>query len=171
MGCFSSIEAFFFPPISLLAKIPPTAALAVFFVMVGTGTEMYVAMITFGILPTLAQAVYAAAKEVPEELLYKASTLGASWDELIWNVVWPHAFPKVLDAVRLQLGPAMVYLIAAEMVCSEVGFGFRIRLESRKLNMSLVYPYLGLLASFGFAMDYGLRRLQRATCPWYTPSE
>ncbi len=167
MGCYKGVEAFFAPPLSLLAKVPPTAALAVFFVMVGTDTEMYVAMIAFGIMPTLAQAVYLGVKDVPDELLFKAYTLGASNGEIVWNVIFPHTLPKILDAIRLQIGPAMVYLIAAEMVCGGVGFGYRIRLQSRLLNMSVVYPYLGMLAAFGFAMDLGLRRLQRAACPWH----
>ncbi len=47
----------------------------------------------------------------------------------------------------------MVYLIAAEMVVGDVGFGYRIRLQSKLLNMSVVYPYLAMLAAFGFGMD------------------
>jgi len=168
MGCFEKIEAFFAPPMSLLAKVPPTAALAVFFVMVGTDTEMYIAMIAFGVLPTLAQAVHLGVKDVPRELIYKAYTLGASHCEVVWNVILRQTLPKVIDAVRLQIGPAMVFLIAAEMVCGDVGFGYRIRLQSRLLNMSVVYPYLALLAAFGFGVDFSLRRLQRLLCPWYT---
>jgi NitT/TauT family transport system permease protein len=167
MGSSRPAEAFLAPPLSLLAKVPPTAALAVFFVMVGTDTEMYVAMIAFGVLPILSQAVYLAVKAVPEELLYKAQTLGASKAELVWNVVFRNTLPAIIDNVRLQIGPAMVYLIAAEMVVGDVGFGYRIRLQSRLLNMSVVYPYLALLAVFGFAMDHGLRRVQRAACPWF----
>jgi len=167
MGCHAGVEGFFAPPLSLLAKVPPTAALAVFFVMVGTATEMYVAMIAFGVLPTMAQAVYLSVKDVPDELLYKAYTLGASNGEIVWNVIFRQTLPKITDSIRLQIGPAMVYLIAAEMVCGDVGFGYRIRLQSRLLNMSVVYPYLALLAAFGFGIDYGLRRLQRALCPWY----
>jgi len=166
MGCFATIEAIFVPPMSLLAKVPPTAALAVFFVLVGTDIEMFVAMIAFGILPTLAQAVYLAVHDVPKEMLYKAYTLGASQTELIWNVIVRAVLPRLIDAVRLQIGPAMVYLIAAEMVCGDVGFGYRIRLQMRLLNMNVVYPYLVLLAVFGFSMDYGLRLVQRIGCPW-----
>src|SRR5438093_2471831 len=84
MGCFAPVEAFLNPPLSLLAKIPPTAALAVFFVLVGTDTNMYIAMIAFGILPTLAMTVHLAVKEFPEELQFKAYTLGASHMEVIW---------------------------------------------------------------------------------------
>ena len=168
MGCLKPVEAFFVPPLSLLAKIPPTAALAVFFVMVGTGTNMYVMMIAFGLLPTLAQTVYLSVKDVPDELLNKAYTLGASNTEIIWNIIVRYILPRLLDAIRLQIGPAMVNLIAAEMVCGDVGFGYRIRLQSRLLNMSVVYPYLGLLAAFGFGMDYALRHIQKKTCPWFS---
>ena len=65
----------------------------------------------------------------------------------------------------------MVYLIAAEMVVGDVGFGYRIRLQSRLLNMNVVYPYLTMLAVFGLAMDYSLRLTQRLSCPWYARSE
>ena len=147
------------------------SALAVFFVLVGTDTNMFVAMIGFGILPTLSQSIYLSVKEVHEELLYKAYTLGASQLELIWNVILKQIFPKIIDAVRLQIGPAMVYLIAAEMVVGDVGFGYRIRLQSRLLNMNVVYPYLGLLAAFGFTMDYLLRVTQKVCFAWYVKEE
>jgi NitT/TauT family transport system permease protein len=167
MGCFTPIEAFLYLPLALLAKLPPTAMLAVFFVLVGTETNMYVAMIAFGVLPTLAQTVYLSVKEVPDEFLYKAYTLGASHVEVIWNVIFRYVLPRLIDVVRLQIGPAMVYLIAAEMVVGDVGFGYRIRLQSKLLNMDVVYPYLVILAVFGFGMDFALSKLQRILCPWY----
>jgi len=167
IGCFKSFAAFFLPPLSFLAKVPPTAALAVFFVLVGTDMNMYVAMIAFGVLPILAQTIYLAVTDVPEELLHKSYTLGASHVEVVWDVIFFHILPKLIDAVRLQIGPAMVYLIAAEMVVGDVGFGYRIRLQSRLLNMSVVYPYLATLAAFGFLMDYALRLMQRVCCPWH----
>ena len=82
MGCITPIEAFLQPPISLLAKVPQTAALAVYFVFFGTGMEMYVAMIAFGIIPALAVTVHLAIKDLPSEMLDKAYTLGASHFEV-----------------------------------------------------------------------------------------
>jgi len=166
MGCFPIVEALLVPPLSFCAKVPPTAALAVFFVMVGTGRELYLTMIAFGVVPTLAQVLYLSVHDVPSELLNKAYTIGASTVEVIWNVIFRHIFPKVLDAVRLQIGPAVVYLIAAEMVCASVGFGYRIRLQSRLLSMDVVYPYLLILAASGFALDAALRLTHRMLCPW-----
>ncbi|MBN2507170.1 MAG: ABC transporter permease subunit [Verrucomicrobia bacterium] len=166
MGCFTPVEAFAYPLLSLLAKVPPTAALAVFFVLVGTDMNMYVAMIAFGILPTLAMTVFLAVKEFPEELQYKAYTLGASNMEVILSIMFRYALPRLLDSVRLMIGPAMVFLIAAEMLVGDVGFGYRIRLQSKLVNMSVVYPYLAMLAGFGYAMDFALKALQRWLCPW-----
>lgn len=167
MGCFTPLEAFCYPPLSLLAKVPPTAAMAVFFVLVGTALNMYVAMIAFGVLPTLALTVFLAVKEFPEELQFKAYSLGASHTEVIVSIIFRQVVPKLLDGIRLMIGPALVYLIAAEMLVGDVGFGYRIRLQSKLLNMSVVYPYLALLAAFGFGMDYGLRGLRRWLCPWF----
>lgn len=168
MGCFTPAEAFLLPPLSFLAKIPPTAMLAVFFVLVGTGEAMYVTMIAFGVLPTLAQAVYQAAKkDVPDELLYKAYTLGASHAELVWNVVYKQILPRILESVRLQIGPAMVYLIAAEWMNAELGFGYRLRFQSRLLQMNVVYVYLVYLGLIGLAIDWTLTYARRKICPWF----
>jgi NitT/TauT family transport system permease protein len=167
MGCFAPVEAFCQPVLALFAQIPATAALAVFFVMVGTGRDMYVAMIVFGILPVLAQTVFLAVKEFPEELQFKAYTLGASHAEVILSILLRYVLPKLLDTLRLVIGPALVYLIAAESLLGDVGFGYRIRLLSKLQNMSIVYPYLALLAAFGFGTDFLIRWLQGVLCPWY----
>jgi NitT/TauT family transport system permease protein len=168
MGCFRIVERFFSPPLLLLSKVPPTAMLAVFFVMAGTGMEMYLAMIGFGTLPTLAQTIFLAVKDVPRENIDKARTLGASTCEVVWDVIFKQILPRIIDNIRMQIGPSMVYLIAAEMVCGDVGFGYRIRTQSRLLNMNVVYPYLVLLGCFGFGMDWVLRCAMRRMCRWYT---
>jgi NitT/TauT family transport system permease protein len=168
MGCYSSIEAFCQPGLAFLAKIPPTAMLAVFFVVFGTHLRMHIAMIAFGVMPTLAQAVYQAArKDVPDELIFKAATLGASQPEIIWNVIFKQVLPRLIESIRLQVGPAMVYLIAAEYAVESVGLGYRLRIESRVLNFNLVYFYLAILGTSGFLLDCALITLRRRLCPWF----
>ena len=166
MGVYAPVEAILYPPLAFTAKCVPTAMIAVFFAMLGTGEKMFVGIIVFGVLPTLTQTVFLAVKDVPEELIYKSYTLGASRTEIIWNIIFRHVLPKLMDAVRLSIGPAMVILIAAEMLVADEGFGYRIRLEMKKLNMDIVYPYIAMLAGFGFGIDFTLIRLQRVLAPW-----
>jgi len=168
MGCFAQIEAFFLPPLSFLSKIPPTAMMAVYFVVVGTEMSMYVSMIALGIFPTLAQAIHQAAKkDVNDHVIYKTYTLGASSSEVIWNVVLRQILPRIIENVRLQVGPAMVFLIAAEWAIAGEGFGYRLRIQSRLLNMNVVYSYLIILGGTGFLMDWSLSYLRRKTCSWF----
>jgi NitT/TauT family transport system permease protein len=166
MGCWPIVESAFKVPIAFLAKIPPTAMIAVYFILFGTDMEMFVAMIAFGIFPALAQSVYLSVKEVSDDAIYKAYTLGASNCELIWNIILPQILPKFIESVRLATGPAMVFLIAAEWMVSDVGVGYRLRIQSRLLNMNIVYVYLIVLCLTTYAIDWSLKLLKNKMCPW-----
>ena len=170
MGAFWPIGDFFLPLLTFLSKIPPTAAMAVFFVLADIGMALYVSIIAFGVLPTMALAVHQSVGEVHAELIEKARTLGASRIEVVWNVLVPHVTPQILNAFLLQIGPAMVFLIPAEMLVGSEGFGYRIRLLGRRQEMNVVYSYLALLATFGFTVDYLVRQVQALACPWYSRS-
>lgn len=168
MGAYPWVEAFFVPTISFFAKIPPTAMLAVYFVLFGTKTEMFVAMVGLSVFFTLAQSIYQAAKkDVTDHSVYKAYSLGASSPEVIYEVLWKQILPRVIEAIRLQIGPAMVFLIAAEYVVGDVGIGYRIRIQSRILNMNVVYIYLIILGGSGLLLDWALTWVRRKWCPWF----
>lgn len=168
MGCFAPAEAFFLPPLSFFAKIPPTAMMAVYFVLVGYELKMFVSMIALGIFPTLAQAIHQAAKkDVSDHAICKAYTLGATHAEAVWNVVYKQVLPRIIENVRLQVGPAMVFLIAAEWAVADVGFGYRLRMQGRFMNMNVVYTYLVILGVTGLLFDWLLSSLRRKLCPWF----
>ncbi len=168
MGAYSAVEALFNPVITFFAKIPPTAMLAVYMVVFGTHLEMYVAMIAFGIFFTMAQAIYQAVKkDVAADNIDKAYTLGASETEVIVEVIWWQVLPRIIENLRLQLGPAMVFLIAAEWSFASEGFGYTIRQQSKLQNMHVVYIYLAILGLSGLLFDWLLLQLRRRLCPWF----
>ncbi|HBP22847.1 MAG TPA: hypothetical protein DEA08_34340 [Planctomycetes bacterium] len=172
MGVWAPAEAFLLPPITLTNKLNPIAMLAVFFVLFGIETKMFVAIIAFVVMPSLAITIHLAAKsDVPEELIHKAYTLGASHAEVIWDVVFKQVQPKLIEGIRLQLGPALVILVAAELWVADVGFGYRIRLQSKLAHMNVVFVYVTLLAVMGYLADLGLRKLLEWRYPYYTRAE
>lgn len=168
VGCFRWIEAIVEWPISFFSKIPPTGALAVFFALFGTDMKMYIAMIVFGIMPAMMQSVVVAIKQVPDELVNKGYTLGSSTWEMVLSIVFRYVLPNMIDAIKASIGPALIFLIAAEFLCADVGFGYRMRMQARLLNMDIVYVYLVLLAAFGFGADFVLKTIQQKLCPWYS---
>ncbi|MEI9987793.1 MAG: ABC transporter permease subunit [Aliidongia sp.] len=57
-------------------------------------------LITIGITPFLIRDLALRAGELPQELLIKAQTLGASTWQIILRVVLPQLAPRLLDGVR-----------------------------------------------------------------------
>jgi ABC-type nitrate/sulfonate/bicarbonate transport system permease component len=148
--------------------VPPTAALAIFFVLVGTGEMLYTAVIVFGVFPSLTQSIYyAATKDVDEHEIDKFYTLGASHFEVVYELIFLKILPRIFGAIRLVIGPVMVYLIAVEWLVGDVGFGYELKLQGRRLNMATVYFYLAILGTTGFLMDYAILTLRRKLCPYF----
>ena len=169
MGCFTPVEALLLPPLSFLASIPPTAMMVVY--MLIFKLEPFVAVVGIGIFPVLAQAIYQAVKnDVPESSVSKAYTLGASNFEVIWEVVIPQIMPRIIDAIRLQIGPAMIFLIAVEWAIGSEGIGYRIRLDPKGGYYNLVYLALIVLGAFGMLLDWAMIGFRRWWCPWFGDS-
>jgi NitT/TauT family transport system permease protein len=168
MGSYQWIEALLSPIISFLSKIPPTAMMPIYFILVGTDQQMFTAMVALGVFFTMAQSIYQAVqKDVQDDAINKAYTLGATDFEILYEVIWKQILPRVIENIRLQIGPAMIFLLAAEMIVGDQGMGYRIRMESRILNLSVVYIYLAILGATGLFLEWGLLWFRRKTCPWF----
>ena len=125
-------------------------------------------MVALGIFFSMTQSIYLAVRQdVSDEAINKAYTLGASEIEILYEVIWKQILPKIIDNIRLQTGPAIVFLLAAEMAVGNAGLGYQIRMQSRILNMSIVFVYLAILAFIGLIVEWGLDTLRRKLCPWY----
>jgi NitT/TauT family transport system permease protein len=155
------------PLLTVLSMIPPLAILPVLFIVFGLGELSKVVLIVIGITPVLARDLEQRAREIPRELLVKAQTLGANSWTLILRVVLPQLLPRLLIAVRLQLGSAWLFLIAAEAIASDVGLGYRIFLVRRYLAMDVILPYVVWITLLAWLTDLCLRTLTRRAFPWY----
>ena len=171
MGCFTPIEALLRPSLAFFSSIPPTAMIAVYMLIFKLKPELFVAVIGVGIFPVLAQAIYQAVKnDVPAASVNKAYTLGASHFEVIWEVVIPQILPRIIDAIRLQIGPAMIFLIAVELYVGSEGIGYRLKLAPRGSHYNVIYIYLILLGALGMLIDWAMIGVRRWWCPWFEGS-
>jgi len=153
--------------IAALSLIPPLAILPILFIVFGLGELSKVVLIVIGIAPFLVRDLALRAAELPTEQIIKAQTLGASSWQLTLRVVLPQLLPRLIDGLRLSLGSAWLFLIAAEAIAAENGLGYRIFLIRRYLAMDVILPYVLWITLIAFAMDYLLRLVTRVTFPWY----
>lgn len=155
------------PLVTYISLIPPMAILPILFIILGLGETSKVALIAIGITPFLIRDLQARVMEMPEEVLVKAQTLGANTWQVIVRVVLPQILPRLLDAVRLTLGSAWLFLIAAEAIAATDGLGYRIFLVRRYLAMDVILPYVVWITILAYSMDWSLQKMSRLMFPWY----
>ncbi len=171
IGIIPLVRAGIAPVITIISLVPPLAILPILFIIFGLGELSKVMLIVLGITPFLIRDVQLRVMALPNELIIKAQTLGANSWQLILRVVLPQVLPKLIDAVRLSLGSAWLFLIAAEAISSTEGLGYRIFLVRRYMSMDIILPYVVWITLLAFLMDYLLRRLSRRVFPWHSTDQ
>lgn len=166
LGVLPLLRATFAPIVAAIAVIPPIAILPILFIVFGLGETSKIILIVIGITPFMVRDLAAQVQALPEEQMIKAQTLGASSWQLALRIVLPQILPRLIDSVRLSLGPAWVFLISAEAIASDVGLGYRIFLVRRYLSMDIILPYVAWIALLAILMDVVLRAISREAFPW-----
>lgn len=166
LGVLPPVRATLGPLVTGIAVIPPIALLPILFIALGLGETAKVALIVIGIAPVMVRDIAAHVTALPREQIVKAQTLGASSWQIMIRVALPQVMPRLIQAVRLSLGPAWVFLISAEAVASDVGLGYRIFLVRRYLSMDIIIPYVAWIAILAILMDVVLTFLSRRLFPW-----
>lgn len=166
IGVIPFLRATFAPFVAALSMIPPLAVLPILFIVLGLGEVAKVTLIVIGVTPMIIRDLALRTGELPSEQLIKAQTLGASTWQLVVRVVLPQIWPRLLDALRLNLGCAWLFLIAAEAIASTEGLGYRIFLVRRYLAMDVILPYVAWITFLAFFMDWLLRFTRAKVFPW-----
>jgi NitT/TauT family transport system permease protein len=168
MGLFPGFNAIVEPIVKFLSIIPPLSILPVLFILFGVGELGKTMLIFIGSSFLITRDIYRATEEIPEEQIVKALTLGATQFQVVYLVILPQIIPKLLSTLRICLGGAWLFLIAAEAIASTDGLGYRIFLVRRYLAMDVIIPYVLWITFLGFSMDTILRLTIKKCYPWYT---
>ncbi|WP_027798357.1 ABC transporter permease [Paraburkholderia dilworthii] len=166
-GSVPVVSATLTPFVTVISMVPPLAVLPILFIVFGLDELSKVVLIVIGITPMIVRDLHARAREIPTELWVKAQTLGATSWTLILRLVLPQLLPRLLSAMRLSLGSAWLFLIAAEAIASTDGLGYRIFLVRRYLSMDLILPYVAWITLLAWLTDELLRRITQWSFPWY----
>jgi len=167
LGAIPLVSATLSPAVAVISMIPPLAILPVLFIVFGLDELSKVILIVIGIAPVMTRDLEQRAREIPLEWLIKAQTLGANTWTLILRVVLPQLMPRLLIALRLALGSAWLFLIAAEAIASTDGLGYRIFLVRRYLAMDVILPYVAWITLLASTMDVVLKKVTTALFPWH----
>ena len=165
-GILPLARALLAPFVAVVSMVPPLALLPILFIVLGLGETSKIALIVIGVAPILTRDLALAAQALPREQIVKAETLSASTWLIAIRVVLPQILPRLIDSLRLQLGPAFLFLIAAEAISADSGLGYRVFLVRRYLSMDVIFPYVAWITLLAVAMDLGLTQIRKRVFPW-----
>ncbi len=166
-GAFPAARMSLSPLVTVISLIPPLAILPILFIVFGLDELSKVMLIVIGVAPFIVRDLQARTLELPVEQLIKAQTLGANSWQVVLRVMLPQILPRLISAVRLSLGTAWLFLIAAEAIASQEGLGYRIFLVRRYLAMDVILPYVAWITLLAFLTDWLLAQTSRRCFPWY----
>ena len=166
VGMFPYLRALLSPFIAVISMVPPLALLPILFIVMGLGENAKIALIALGITPIMIRDLAFKVIDLPHEQLVKAQTLGGSSWQIGMRVVLPQALPRLLTCVKLQLGPAWLFLIAAEAISSDSGLGYRIFLVRRYLSMDVIFPYVAWITLLAVLMNLLVDWVRVTAFPW-----
>jgi NitT/TauT family transport system permease protein len=155
------------PLIWFFSLIPTMAILPILFIVFGLGEVSKIVLIILGVAPIMTREIYQRVREIPSEQIIKVQTLGANTWQIITRVITPQILPRLIDAVRLTLGTAWIFLISAEAIAATEGLGYRIFLVRRYLAMDVILPYVIWITILAFLIDFILRQFNKRLFPWY----
>lgn len=154
------------PLVTAVSLVPPLAILPILFIVFGIDEFSKIMLIVIGITPVIIRDLAMQIEALPREQLIKAQTLGANTWQIVLRIALPQMLPRLIDAVRLSLGAAWLFLIAAEAVAAQSGLGYRIFLVRRYMSMDIILPYVAWITFLAFATDFSLKMLGRWLFPW-----
>ncbi|WP_219906117.1 ABC transporter permease [Photobacterium angustum] len=167
MGLYKGFKAFSNPLVTFIAMIPPLSILPIIFIAFGVGDFGKIMLIFIGTAPIMARDVSLYVSSIKKETIIKAQTLGAKDLDVTYRIIMPMVIPKLIDSIRLSLGSAWLFVIAAEGISSTNGLGYRIFLMRRYMNMEVIIPYVILITILGVGMDFALRYFVKKRYNWY----
>lgn len=167
-GCFSRVNAFFLP-LSLFGRNIPLAALTgLTYSLFGIGEQQKIMFIFIACVAFILSDTARAIRDVGEQYIDTAYTLGAKGWQVILKVLIPLALPDVFNSLRLLFGLAFGYIMLAETIkfgSESGGLGDIINISQRRGPREHVILVLLIIPIVALAIDRSLFWVQRELFP------
>jgi sulfonate transport system permease protein len=166
MGLFTRIDKFFAGVFNTIRVIPPLAWIPIIILWFGIGEASKVIIIFKGAFFPILLNTIQGIEGVPKGYLEVSKLMGVSKRKVLFQVILPAALPSIFVGLRLGLGTAWMAVVAAELIASESGLGFRIT-QGRELSQPDVMVIgMAMIGLIGVSMDALITFIQRRVLSW-----
>lgn len=166
MGLSNWFRGWFDPVVEFMRPVPPLALIPLVIIWAGIGEEGKVVLLFLAALWIMAIAARSGVSGVRITKIHAAYSLGASKTQILRYVIIPNSLPEIFTGARVAMGVCWGTVVAAELVAAEKGIGKMIVAASKFQNTEIVIMGIILIGVIGFAIDVGIRLLEKYLVPW-----
>lgn len=156
------------PTVEFVRGIAPLALLPAFLLLFGIGAKAGVAVITWCAWVPLYINILEGLDAVDPAVVRAARSMCASPAKLVTSVYVPSVVGHYFSALRLAIGAGWLAVVAAEMLGSDSGLGYRIFEFSQIFRIPDMYATIAVIGIVGLLTNAGVMRLQQRFTAWRT---
>jgi NitT/TauT family transport system permease protein len=162
LGWYSVANQIVNPALQLLRPISPIAWIPLAVILFGVGDQAATFLIFLGAFFPIVVTCINGVSNVPSVFRRAGRNFGLTPLQLLAEVVFPAALPRILVGLRIAFGIAWLVVVASEMIAVNSGLGYLI-IDSRNAGKryDLVVAAILLIGVIGLALDYCFRRLEK----------
>lgn len=166
MGYFAKADKYLAPLVYITYPIPKIALLPILMLLAGVGELSKIIMIFLIIVFQVVIAVRDGIKAIPEETYYPLYSLGATFRQILGEVIFPASLPKFITAVRVAMATAISVLFFTETFGTQYGMGYYIMDAWLRVNYLDMYAGIVVLSLIGLCLFGIIDMVEAKACRW-----
>ncbi|MGH2616880.1 MAG: ABC transporter permease, partial [Thermomicrobiales bacterium] len=166
VGFSRPVEGFLGPTLNALRAVPSLAWVPLFVLWFGIGDAPKLILIALGAFFPVYTNLVSGVRQIDRKLVEVGRAYGLRGWSLTSQILLPAAFPSLATGLRLGLAQAWLFLVAAELIGTNVGLGFLLVDGQNTGRADIILLSIVLLALLGKGTDWLLARGERRLLRW-----
>ena len=165
-GAWRPLGAFLAPVVMFSRNIPIAVLVPLTMVWFGLGEAnkiMFIYMATWAFVFSDAAS---SVSGIHEKYVETGQTLGASSRQIFMKILVPLALPDIFTKLRQLFGLAFGYIMLAELINTESGLGFLLRMSQRRGQTEHIFLIMLVITILAVIIDRSLVWFQRGLFPY-----
>jgi sulfonate transport system permease protein len=166
VGLSRTVQRLLDPTLQAARAIPALAWVPFLLLWLGIGEVPKIVLIAIGAFFPVYVNAASGIRNVDRRLLEVGRLHGLKGARFARHIVLPAAAPALLTGLRLGLGQAWLFLVAAELIAATRGLGFLLVDGQNSSRADLMVVSIVLLALLGKLADHAVRGVERRLLSW-----
>jgi sulfonate transport system permease protein len=166
VGLFRPVERLIDPFLQALRNVPSLAWVPFLLLWMGIDEPPKITLIAIGAFFPVYLNLVSGIRQTDRKLVEVGYIFGLKSFALIYRIVLPAALPYLLAGLRIGLGQAWLFLVAAELIASTKGLGFMLIDGENSSRPDIMLVAIISLAVLGKLCDWLLQLSERRLLRW-----